>query len=801
MHLSRGTVPAAEPGPSRPGRDRVVVALTSWHPLGSAAAATARAARDVLPDAEVFVLDLDGSYAPGPGQTVVRPDELGMPDAELHLRLVALGPRHATEQLAPALRAALPDGPCLVLDPGVVLLRRPRVLEGLPEDGVAAVARTVSPSPPHGPHPVPDDLAAAGFAHPALLAVGRLAQIPSRAPGALDLALVRGGHRFVTEAAALLGPWNLGPGSDVTAAGDGLLLGGEPVDAVDLTTFDPARPWLLGSLGGDDPRRARLSDHPALARWCAARAAELSVHASRPPRHDPSRLASGSAPDVVVRSLLAGALDRTDRAATELPPDPLDPAAAEAFLGWLTEPVHPGGLGRYLIEIHRQRADLQAAYPGVPGEQTADFLDWAGRHAVEEELYDPAILTTALQRARRPRPPRRVAEQVHGLDVVGFLSGDLGIGESARLMLDAAAAAGIPTTALPVTRHLQSRRRDGGSATSPDRHDTMLLCVNADLTEPVLEAVPSARDADRRIGMWYWEVESFPARYASAARHLDEIWVATDFVRAAVQPHVDVPVRVVTPPLPQASTAPPAATRADLGLPEGRPVVLFTFDYLSTVERKNPEGLVTAFRRAFPRGSGPVLVLKSINAHLREADAERLRVLVAEEPDVLLLEQYLDTADRDALVAHADVVASLHRAEGLGLTMAEAMAQGKPVVATRYGGNLQFMDDENSFLVSCTSTTIPEGAEPYPAGTPWAEPDLDEAARLLRLVVTDREHAARVGARAAEDLRTRHSAAAAGVRVRAALDAVHAAAPLADHPPAATSLRGWVRRRLGRPAG
>ncbi|MBU5424034.1 glycosyltransferase [Cellulomonas hominis] len=795
MHLSRGETPAADPGP--------VVVLTSWHRCARAAAATARAARRVLPEAPLHVLDLDGSYVAGAGETVVDPEALGMPAAELHVRLVASGPRATAQRLVPALHRSLPGGPRLVLEPGVLLLRRPRVLDGLPGDGLAGVVRTAAPSPDGGPSPTAEDLASAGAVHPGLLALGDRAPVPDRTPGRLELALLSGGHRVVADAAALLGPWNLLPDATVATDGDGLLLDGDPVDAVDLTTFDRARPWLLGTLGGDRPRRARLSDHPALARWCAAHADALAAVPAREPRHDPRRLASGGAPDDVVRALLAAAADRAGRTGAPLPPDPLDPAAADAFAGWLTEP-QDGGLGRYLAEIHRGRPDLQAVFPGVPGEQTGDFLDWAARHAVEEPVYDAALLAAALEHAVRPDAPRRDPDPAaHGLDVVGFLSGDLGIGESARLMLEAAVAAGIPATPVPVTRHLQSRRRGDARPPSAERHDTVLLCVNADLTGSVLEAVPSALGADRRIGMWYWEVESFPRRYADAARHLDEIWVATDFVRAAVEPHVDIPVRVVTPPLPRALPAPPAVSRADLGLPADRPVVLFTFDYLSTVERKNPEGLVTAFRRAFPRGSGPVLVLKSINAHLREADAERLRVLVADEPDVLLLEQYLDPAARDALVAHADVVASLHRAEGLGLTMAEAMAQGKPVVATRYGGNLQFMDDGNSFLVDCTLTAIPEGAEPYPAGTPWAEPDLDEAARLLRLAVHDREAAARRGARAAEDLRTRHSAAAAGTRLLAALDAVHAAPPRTERPEPARPplLRERVRRRLAHPRG
>ena len=283
------------------------------------------------------------------------------------------------------------------------------------------------------------------------------------------------------------------------------------------------------------------------------------------------------------------------------------------------------------------------------------------------------------------------------------------------------------------------------------------------MTPTVAAAVPSLLERSYRIGMWYWEVEDFPASQHEGFRHVDEVWVATDFVRRAIEPHSPVPVRTITPPLPQPRTV-PGRTRADLGLPE-RPFFLFAFDYLSTVERKNPWGLVDAFEAAFTPGEGPLLVIKSINAGRRPDQAERLRLRVAGSSDVLLLEDYLDAEDRDALVALCDCYVSLHRSEGLGLTMAEAMALGKPVIATGYSGNLQFMTEANSFLVPWTPTSIPTGCEPYPPGGTWAEPDLEAAARLMRTVLEDSELAAARGRQGAEDLRTLHSPEVAGRQV------------------------------------
>jgi len=283
-----------------------------------------------------------------------------------------------------------------------------------------------------------------------------------------------------------------------------------------------------------------------------------------------------------------------------------------------------------------------------------------------------------------------------------------------------------------------------------------------------VRAAGNAREL--RDGIDDSQAEAFPAEQHGGFAHVDEVWVATDFMRAAIEPRSPVPVRTITPPLPQRGAA-PTLTRAELGLPE-RPIFLFSFDYLSTAERKNPEGLVDAFTRAFAPGDGPVLVIKSINADRRPGEAERLRLRAAAEADVMLLEEYLDAAHRDALVALCDCYVSLHRSEGLGLTMAEAMAWGKPVVATGYSGNLQFMTDENSFLVPWQPTTIPAEAEPYPAGGVWADPDLDAAARLMRAVIDEPEIAVARGARAAADIATMHSAAVAGQQIKARLDEI-----------------------------
>src|SRR5205823_1547928 len=135
---------------------------------------------------------------------------------------------------------------------------------------------------------------------------------------------------------------------------------------------------------------------------------------------------------------------------------------------------------------------------------------------------------------------------------------------------------------------------------------------------------------------------------------------------------------------------------------------------------------------AFAPGEGPQLVIKSTNGRSNLGDLERLRMAAAERPDVHVIDGYLTTDEKHSLMHACDAYVSLHRAEGFGLTPAEAMSLGKPVIATRYSGNLDFMNDENSYLVSFELVPIPSDCDPYPEGGLWAEPNVEEAARFMR---------------------------------------------------------------------
>jgi glycosyltransferase involved in cell wall biosynthesis len=176
-------------------------------------------------------------------------------------------------------------------------------------------------------------------------------------------------------------------------------------------------------------------------------------------------------------------------------------------------------------------------------------------------------------------------------------------------------------------------------------------------------------------------------------------------------------------------------------------VFLFAFGVRSILERKNPLGLIEAFRRAFGSGEQVRLVLKTTHGNRQTTEA---LVRAAGDPRVIVMDRILERREINTLMALSDCYVSLHRSEGFGLTLAEAMALGKPVIATGYSANLDFMRPGNSFLVDCRLVPLEQDYGPYLRGSTWAEPDLDHAADLMRHV---HDNPDRVGAVAREGQR------------------------------------------------
>ncbi|MFN7941419.1 MAG: glycosyltransferase family 4 protein [Thermoanaerobaculia bacterium] len=374
-----------------------------------------------------------------------------------------------------------------------------------------------------------------------------------------------------------------------------------------------------------------------------------------------------------------------------------------------------------------------------------------------------------------------------GVQLAGYLRSEIGTGELGRLLLAILDEAGIPT--IPITfdetRARQQYRFPTALSALP-RYPVNFVAVNADQVPVFARRVGEDFFAGRfNIGYWAWEVEEFPEWMAASAARFDEIWAISGHAAAAIARRVDRPVRAF--PLAIDVEGHRRRERSDLGLPEGFLFVV-CFDYDSVVERKNPLGAIRAYLRAFPspaRVSGPRLLVKSVNGEFHPDQVAELAQVIAGRSDIELVDGYRSRRAQLQLLASCDALISLHRAEGFGLSMGEAMALGKPVVATAYSGNLEFMTPETARLVPYELAAIPAGAGPY-AGR-WAEPDLDAAAIALRSLASDPQAARELGDRARRHVLAEHSLAA---RARKIADELSRLRPAAE-----------ARASAGRPPG
>lgn len=273
------------------------------------------------------------------------------------------------------------------------------------------------------------------------------------------------------------------------------------------------------------------------------------------------------------------------------------------------------------------------------------------------------------------------------------------------------------------------------------------------------------------IGYWAWELSQFPDAWQSAFRYVDEIWALSRFTQQALADKAPCPV--VWMPLAVEPVSSTLLSRTYFGLPEDRFLLLFFFDFRSFIQRKNPWAALRAFTSAFQNDpSAPVSLVIKMNG--MDACPEDYQAFLdldpVRDPRVILLDRVMNDQEIKELVRLCDGFLSLHRAEGFGRGLAEAMYFGKPVIATGYSGNLDFMNEANSCLVDCTLIPVEADEYPYGAGQRWAEPDVEQAAWYLRRLVADSAYVADIGQRAAHYIQTYHSFTAVGARYRRRLE-------------------------------
>jgi glycosyltransferase involved in cell wall biosynthesis len=405
-----------------------------------------------------------------------------------------------------------------------------------------------------------------------------------------------------------------------------------------------------------------------------------------------------------------------------------------AFMGWFFGVVDT--LGIESLVAGRWRAWVQSA----EGEVTlslqkikANQLKWIG-------LKVPPKIENSGQQTDKP----------FGLNIYGFAYGELGIGEDLRMAVECCEAAGIAYHVVNVDAgdarqadlHLKGKVSEG---TELPPYNTNLFCLPAfdTVSRVFMQKGAAVFEGYRNIGWWPWELAVFPKAWKPYAFELvDEVWASSTFLEDMYKRATDKPVKLM--PLAVSVARMKPYPRKHYGLPEKKFLFLYIFDFNSSVARKNPMAAVQAFKQAFePTDNTVGLVLKTMNTKPNNPEWQAFLKECQTDKRIRLITETLDRPEVLGLINACDAYVSLHRAEGFGRTLAEAMLLGKPVVATGYSGNVDFMHPDNSasvpFELKPLATNEYQWLAPDDMAV-WAQPNSLLAAANMQAVVLEQSH-------------------------------------------------------------
>ncbi len=422
------------------------------------------------------------------------------------------------------------------------------------------------------------------------------------------------------------------------------------------------------------------------------------------------------------------------------------------FHAWMLEHELGSQHPHYIHALMQLRPDIQTAYPDFENSQAGAVRRWILENGQRQLGLDTGILVAM---GLTPKSASMIAKRPSQVNYVGYLRAEMGVGEAARGYVRAMQSVGVTAALMDISHLTVHRTQDTSIVTSPPEsmppapHAINLVHVNADALPMTMSYLgDNFRTGRFTIGLWAWESSIFPEHWMDRFDLVDEIWVGSRFMADAISLHAPCPVlvmpHVVNPPRLDAD-------RKSFGLSQDEFIFLFSFDFSSISVRKNPDGLIKAFRNAFSPNEPVRLLLKSISGDMHPDALARLHSLIG-NARITILDRTLDRLDQIRLLQSCDSFVSLHRLEGFGLAIAEAMALGKPVIATAYGGNTDFMNVGNSFLIPYDLVELSEAHGPYPKGSLWAEPNLDEAVKAMHTVVNNKDLCERLGRRAQAEI-------------------------------------------------
>lgn len=323
------------------------------------------------------------------------------------------------------------------------------------------------------------------------------------------------------------------------------------------------------------------------------------------------------------------------------------------------------------------------------------------------------------------------------IEVIGFFQSISGIGESARLCAQQLAADGYQVKCTSVEGYFRKPveiQWDWPAQFNDEPVHCRIFHLNPPmLPTAILQMGISKFKETFNIGYWAWELEIIPQEWANAIRYMNAVFTPSEFTTQVIQRYTSIPVLTVTHPVTRGEFTP--GMRSKLGIPDDAFLISNIFSFGSAMERKNPVALVKAFTGAFSEADNAYLVLKA-NAGVDSPEKKQLLDLISQNSHIQLIDQHWSRADVLGLIESSSVYASLHRSEGFGLTIAEAMLLDTPALVTAWSGNMDFCTEQNSFLVPFQQIAVNSNHPEFKglAHAQWADADVNATINLLKRI-------------------------------------------------------------------
>jgi len=357
------------------------------------------------------------------------------------------------------------------------------------------------------------------------------------------------------------------------------------------------------------------------------------------------------------------------------------------------------------------------------------------------------------------------AQRSAGINLAGYFQYVLGNGETARTFAKIAGRYKIPYDLiyLPAGEHPLLPKEEIRSfdlrLTRKIHFDKTLIFSNGNTLKDVFALSPELPQTGYRAAVWWWEYEDGMDDCAAGFDYIDEVVVFSDFVEKSVLKILPPGKTVTKLPYPFCPDWEVPADRDRIlrryGVDPDCLVFFFNFDFTSSIRRKNPQAVLKAFETAFHGSDRAHLVIKSTSHSWFQDKARDFQSMLSGHPlhrRITWIPETLSHDDHYELLGAIDCYVSLHRGEGMGLGMLEAMSMGKPVIASAYGGNMEFTKPNNSLLVDCALQSCDDDYIVYRRVTRWAEPDIGQAAQYMRALYQDRDKGRMLGNRARQDI-------------------------------------------------